>query len=297
VPIHEIAALSGALLWAITGLIAVVPVAHLGAYTFSRYRMMIVLAMMAIYLTVSGGWHWLESWQLAPVLLSGLCGIFIGDTVLFATLARMGPRRTAILFSMHAPISILLGWLFLGETLSTLGLSGALVAFAGVVLAIVFGKRRSQLHQWENIKGPIWIGIGLGLVAAIAQACGAIFARPVMETGIDPFLVSFYRVGISVVLFQAFSYAPVAMVVPGGKIDLRIMGYVAVVAVLGMFLGMTLILYGLAGGKVGIISTLAATTPALQLPLIWYRTREMPAPGAWAGAALVVLGSAMIFMR
>jgi drug/metabolite transporter (DMT)-like permease len=69
------------------------------------------------------------------------------------------------------------------------------------------------------------------------------------------------------------------------------------VGIVGMLLGMTLILFGLAGGKVGIVSTLAATSPALQLPMIWLKTREAPAPGAWFGAALVVLGSAMIFMR
>lgn len=296
-PVHELAALAGAFLWAVTGLLATGPVAHLGAYTFSRYRMTAVIVMLAIYLTVTGGWHWLEGWQVAPVLLSGLAGIFIGDVVLFATLARLGPRRTSILFAMHAPLSILLGWLFLGETLSPLGLSGALVAFSGVLLAIVFGKRRSQLHQWESVKGPLWQGVALGLLAALGQAVGSLLARPVMETGIDPFLVSFYRVGISIIAFNLFRLAPLSMVVPKGKLDLRTAGYVVLVGFIGMLLGMTLILYALAGGKVGIVSTLAATSPALQLPLIWLKTKERPAPGAWVGAALVVLGSGMIFMR
>ena len=296
-PVHELAALLGAFLWAVTGLIATVPVVHLGAFTFSRYRMIFVLVLMGLYLTMTGNWHWLATWDALPLLLSGLTGIFIGDTVLFATLSRMGPRRTAVLFSMHAPISIFLGWLFLGEALSLLGLVGALVAFGGVLLAIVFGKRRSQLHQWEMVKGPLWKGVGLGLLAALAQAVGSILARPVMETGVDAFLASFYRVAIAVTFFQLFSFAPLAMVKPKGKLDIRIAGYVAVVAFVGMFLGMTLILFGLAGGKVGIISTLAATTPALQLPLIWLKTKECPAPAAWAGALLVVIGSAMIFMR
>jgi drug/metabolite transporter (DMT)-like permease len=108
-PIHEIAALAGAVLWAVTGILATVPVNHLGAYTFSRYRMTAVLVMLTLYLTVAGKWNWLGPEQVAPVLLSGLAGIFIGDVVLFATLARLGPRRTSILFAMHAPISILLG--------------------------------------------------------------------------------------------------------------------------------------------------------------------------------------------
>lgn len=296
-PIHEVAALAGALLWAITGIIATVPVNHLGAYTFSRYRMTAVLVMLALYLTATGKWHWLEGWQVAPVLLSGLAGIFIGDVVLFATLARMGPRRTSILFAMHAPLSILLGWLFLGEALTPLALTGACVAFAGVLLAIVFGKRRSQLHHWESIKGPLWQGVALGLLAAVGQAAGSILARPVMETGIDPFLISFYRVGISIIAFNLFRFAPLDMVVPKGPLTPKIAAYTAFVGFVGMMLGMTLILYALAGGKVGIVSTLAATAPALQLPLIWLKTKEAPAPGAWVGALLVVIGSALIFSR
>ena len=46
---------------------------------------------------------------------------------------------------------------------------------------------------------------------------------------------------------------------------------------------MTLLLYALAGGKVGIVSTLSATSPVLILPLLWLRTGQRPAPGAWAG--------------
>ncbi|MEN0002440.1 MAG: EamA family transporter, partial [Pseudomonadota bacterium] len=39
----------------------------------------------------------------------------------------------------------------------------------------------------------------------------------------------------------------------------------------------------------------SATTPAMMLPILWWRTQEMPAAGAWIGAALVVVGSALIF--
>ena len=45
----------------------------------------------------------------------------------------------------------------------------------GVVLAIVFGKRKDQLHQWESVTGQLWVGIALGLglewnVAGVAWA-------------------------------------------------------------------------------------------------------------------------------
>jgi uncharacterized membrane protein len=64
-----------------------------------------------------------------------------------------------------------------------------------------------------------------------------------------------------------------------------------------MALGMTFVLFALSGGKVGIVATLSATTPALMLPFLWLRTREVPALGAWIGASLVITGSALIFTR
>ena len=76
----------------------------------------------------------------------------------------------------------------------------------------------------------------------------------------------------------------------------RVAAMTALTAFLGLGVGMTLLLYALAGGKVGIVSTLSATSPVLILPLLWLRTGQRPGGGAWAGAALVVAGMALIFL-
>jgi uncharacterized membrane protein len=60
---------------------------------------------------------------------------------------------------------------------------------------------------------------------------------------------------------------------------------------------MTLLLFALSGGYVGIVSTLSATSPVIILPMLWLKTRERPAVGAWIGAALVVVGMGFIFLR
>ncbi|MEM7464250.1 MAG: EamA family transporter, partial [Pseudomonadota bacterium] len=80
-----------------------------------------------------------------------------------------------------------------------------------------------------------------------------------------------------------------------GKVTLRIFTMMALSGFLAMALGMTLVLFALSGGDVGIVSTLSATSPALVLPLIWIHTGERPAAGAWLGALLVILGSGLIF--
>lgn len=295
-PIHELAALGAATCWALTGIISAGPAGHLGAPAFNRLRQIFVTAMLALYVLATGSWRELEAANVLPLLASGFIGIFIGDTLLFATLNRVGPRRSGILFALNAPIAAILGWLLLGETLTMKALAGMALVVAGVLLAILFGKRRAQLHQWETVKGPLWIGVALGLGAATGQAIGSIIARPVMEAGIDPFVASMLRVGIAAAFLTVMIQLPIPALKPKNPLTWKVAIMTALTGILALAIGMTLLLFALSGGKVGIVSTLSATSPVIILPLLWLRTGERPAAGAWAGAALVVAGMGLIFM-
>lgn len=296
-PLYELAALGAATCWAVTGVISAIPAGHLGALAFNRIRQVFVTGLLAVYVVATGVWHQLDLASAGPLLLSGLIGIFIGDTLLFAALNRVGPRRSGILFALNAPIAAILGWLALGETLSIRAMAGIGLTVCGVLLAILFGKRRAQLHEWEKIKGPLWIGVALGLGAATGQALGSIIARPVMAAGLDPFAASMLRVGVAALCLSLLSQLPIPAVKPKSKLTWKMLALTVLTGALGLGLGMTLLLYALSGGKVGIVSTLSATSPVIILPLLWMRTGERPAAGAWAGAALVVLGMGLIFMR
>ncbi|GAB4576554.1 MAG: DMT family transporter [Roseibium sp.] len=293
--LHEAAALCAASLWALTGLLSAAPAQHLGAIAFNCTRMAMVALMLAVWVTAAGGWNTIDSGALAPLLLSGFVGIFLGDTALFLTLNRMGPRRTAMLFSLNAPMSAILGWLLLEEALTLPQVLGIALTFLGVLLAIRFGKRKSQLHKWEDIRGPLWTGVLIGVAAALSQSVGSLIARPVMETGVDPVAASGIRVGVAALALLILMRLPFSWVKPAGRLTLPVAGVIAVSGLLGMGLGMTLILFALSGGEVGIVATLSATTPAIMLPLMWWRTGEFPALGAWAGAGLAVAGSALLF--
>ncbi len=295
-PIHELAALGAATCWALTGIISAGPAGHLGAPAFNRLRQIFVTAMLALYVLATGSWRELEAANVLPLLASGFIGIFIGDTLLFATLNRVGPRRSGILFALNAPIAAILGWLLLGETLTMKAIAGMALVVAGVLLAILFGKRRAQLHQWETVKGPLWIGVALGLGAATGQAIGSIIALPVMETGIDPFVASMLRFGIAAAFLTVMIQLPIPALKPKNPPTWKVAIMTALTGILALAIGMTLLLFALSGGKVGIVSTLSATSPVTILPLLWLRTGERPAAGAWAGAALVVAGMGLIFM-
>lgn len=296
-PIYELAALGAATCWALTGLISAIPAGHLGALAFNRVRQVFVTCMLGLVVVATGSWRELNVDSALLLALSGVIGIFAGDTLLFATLNRVGPRRSGILFALNAPIAAILGFLVLGETLSPRAVSGIGLTVAGVVLAILFGKRKNQLHSWETVKGPLWIGVALGLGAATGQALGSIIVRPVMASGIDPVLASMVRVGVAAFCLSALIALPIPSVKPKGPLTLPIFALTAATGILALGIGMTLLLFALSGGNVGIISTLSATSPVMILPMLWWRTGERPAAGAWLGAAFVVAGMALIFVR
>ncbi len=294
-PVYELAALGAATCWALSGIVSAAPADHLGAVRFSHLRMWMVFVMLVVFLLISGNWPTIEQPGLASIALSGFIGIFVGDTALFLAMSRLGPRRTGILFAMNAPIAAMLGWVWLGEALSAKSITGIVTTIAGVVLAILFGKRPSQLHRWEQVRGPMWIGVCLGLTAAFSQALGALIVRPVMASGVDPVAASAMRIGVAALCLSVFVRMPGRGFGETGPLTVRVAGQVALSGFLAMGVGMTLILFALSGGHVGVVSTLSATSPAILLPLLWLRTSELPAAGAWAGAALVIVGSALIF--
>jgi drug/metabolite transporter (DMT)-like permease len=295
--IYELAALGAAAAWAVTGLISAAPAAHLGAPAFNRVRQVFVTGMLGVYVLATGVWREFDAGNVAPLALSGFLGIFLGDTLLFATLNRLGPRRAGVLFALNAPIAAALGWLALSETLGPAAVAGIALTVAGVALAILYGKRRSQLHHWEAVKGPLWVGAALGLGAATGQALGSIVARPVMESGLDPVAASMLRVGVAAACLTVLIQLPIAAVQTRGPLTLRVAAVTALTGVIALAVGLSRLLFALSGGEVGVVSTLSATSPALILPMLWAKTGERPAAGAWVGAALVIAGMALLFAR
>ncbi|WP_310619051.1 DMT family transporter [Flexibacterium corallicola] len=293
--IYEIAALTTAVCWALSSTISARPARHLGAIGFNRARMWIVALVLGAYIFIGGQWQSVGSSHLLPIFLSGFIGILSGDTLLYLALNRVGPRRTAVLYSANAPFTTIMGWTILGEELSLEVLTGIALVFLGVVLAIVFGKRRSQLHEWEQVKGPLWVGVSLALLAALCQATGSIIIRPVMEAEVPPVAVAAGRCFVAAIGLSVLMLLPNPRFKLQNPMTLPIFGRAAASALLAMGLGMTLLLFALEGEDVGIVSSLTATTPVLLLPILWITTRERPAIGAWIGALLVVVGCVLMF--
>ncbi|MCV6575132.1 MAG: DMT family transporter [Cohaesibacter sp.] len=292
----EIAALAAAASWAIGSLMSANPVEKLGSIAFSRLRMSIVALMLILYTSAIGTWGSIQWSHMDAIVWSAIIGIVLGDTALFITMRRLGPRRTGILFATNAPMATFLSWHIFSEILGWQELLGTLLVIIGVMMAILFGKRKDQIHKWESVKGLLWIGILWGLLAAAGQAVGSLIIKPALLDGADPIAVSAIRVAIAAISLFVISWLPMQAVKPAGKLDASTIWQTAGSGLISMGLGMTLLLYAFSIGEIGIVASLSATTPAMMLPILWYKTGERPALGAWLGAALVIIGSTLIFI-
>lgn len=296
--IAECSALAAALCWSFGGLLSTTPARALGAVRFNRIRLSIVSFILIGAALLTGSWQTLGLHAVLILILSAIIGVFLGDTLLYATLKRLGPRRTGILFTTNAPMTVIVGYFFLGESLPLATTAGCFLIMIGVMMAVFCGRSSLPKHTFEQVQGSLASGIILGFLAAFCQAVAVLIARPIMASGVDAVAASALRVGAAALALNlVFLVRPTRGDQQVTPMTRRLMIQTGMSGILGMALGMTFLLFALVHGSAGLVSTLSATSPILILPILWIATKERPAPGAWIGAFLAVLGVACIFIH
>ncbi len=293
----DLLALGAAACWAVGSVLAVSPARHLGAFAFTRWRMTLVALMLWAASLATGGWRLFPQEVWGVMALSGLIGIFIGDTALFAAMNRLGPRRAGVLFATHAVFSALLGFWLLSERMSAQAAWGGALTVAGVMTAILLGRHKEESHAWETDRGHVGVGVALGLLAALCQALGSLIAKPAMAADVDPVTASALRVSVAAGAHYGLLWLGFRAAQAHHPITWPVLGQTALNGLIAMGIGMTLILLALQKGDVGMVAILSSVSPVLVLPLLWWQLRRAPAPAAWLGAALTVAGTALILLR
>ena len=294
--IYYLIAILAAVCWTFASLISADLTREIGALAFNRIRLFFVSLMLIGYTTYIDTWHTLNTNTLTIILISGVIGIFLGDTLLFMALQRIGPRRNNILFALAAPFTVLLNIVLLNEVMSLLNLIGCIGVFCGVVIAIMYGKTKNNEHRWEMIEGSLSIGILMGISAALCQAIGLIMMKPILVSGVDPIASASLRTTISFVLLSSTFLIKSPNFISKNQINFPIIFKTILSGFLGMALGMSLLLIALQKADAGIVATLSSTSPIMILFLIWILTNKIPSLGAWIGTIIALVGTGLIFI-
>jgi drug/metabolite transporter (DMT)-like permease len=262
--------------------------------------LLVALMLWGVTLTLApwGGWRSLPPQSWWPLALSGLVGIFVGDVALFAAMNRLGPRRAGVLFATHAAFSAVLGFVVLGERIGLQAALGGVLTLVGVMTAILLGRRQDDDHAWEADSGHVGAGVLLALLAALCTALASLIVKPVMITpGVDPIAASAVRVSVATVAQFVLLASGFAAARPTQRPTLSVLVQTGVNGFVAMGLGTTLVLVALKNGDVGTVAILSSVSPVLLLPLLWLRLGRPPAPAAWLGAGLTVVGTGLILLR
>ena len=285
-----------ALCWAVASLISADVTRKIGGLAFNRLRLFFVSIMLIGYTFYLDTWNTINHEFLFTILFSGIIGIFLGDTLLFIALQKIGPRRNNILFSLAAPFTVILNIIFLNEIMSTINLIGCIIVFCGVVVAIAYGNSKDKNHRWEIVEGNIYLGVSLGIGAALCQAIGLIMMKPILTMGADPIASAALRTAISFVFLAFTFFLNYKIFNTKTNLSVKIVGQSIISGFLGMALGMSLLLIALKYADAGIVATLSSTSPIMILFLIWLLTKKIPTIGAWIGTVLAIIGSGLIFI-
>lgn len=294
---YDLFALGAAACWAVGGMTSVTPSRHLGAFAFTRWRMLLVAIMLWTVVAATDAWRSFSPDVVGLMALSGLIGIFIGDTALFAAVNRLGPRRAGVLYASNAVFGVALGAILLGERMSLQAMLGAVLTVAGVMTALVVGRHKGDTHAWEADHGHVGAGVLLALLSALCQAVGTLIAKPVMTADVDPVTASAIRVSAATALHFVLLASGFQAAHAQNAPTLRVLAQTGLNGLIAMGVGMTLLLFALKKGDVGMVAILSSVSPILLLPLLWLQLKRAPAPGAWLGAALTVAGTALILWR
>lgn len=260
--------MSAACLWAIASVVYGVLGQRIPPLQLNLIKGIIAIALLLITIVISDDFlPTLAPLNLLFLLLSGAAGIGLGDTAFLAAINRLGARRVLLLGTLAPPMSAIAATIFLQESLNINAWCGILLTILGV--AWVVTERVS--NNGEGATTQLWTGIGLGLLAAVANAIGAVFSRAAFTgTNISPLWAALFRLiaGVLIILIWAFlpNQRNNVFVYPYWQ-SKRVILASFLAAFLGTYLGIWLQQTAIKLTNVGIASTLMQTSPILVIPI------------------------------
>jgi drug/metabolite transporter (DMT)-like permease len=297
--IGESAALSAALLWALSSLVYSRLGLKIPPLQLNLYKGIIAIALIIITLLIQEvTFANLSVSTVTLLVISGIIGIGLGDTAYFSALNSLGARRTLLLETTSPGMGALLALIFIDEQLAYSSWCGILLTVLGI--AWVISERLPVDQIRVSGKGIIW-----GILAAIAQALGAVISRyALIQSEITPLESTLIRLVGGTVIVAGLLCLPVAKPTANqdskGKTNWRLspgsLGIIAIAAFGSTYLGIWLQQTSLKFAPTGIAQTFLATSPLFILPLVAWQGEKISLR-AILGVVISLVGIALMFIR
>lgn len=297
----EIFALITSFCWTVSALSYESAGKKIGTVPMNLIRMLIAFVFVSLYTLVvrgkilpfdadSGTWFWL--------LISGLVGFVIGDIMLFQAFVTIGARVSMLVMSLVPPITAILGWMILGETMTGKQILAMMVTVSGI--AMVMLKRKKKVNGDGNSKpGKISVTI-IGLLLALGGAAGQAGGLVISKKGMgnyDAFAASQIRIIAGVAGYLIIiSIAGLWKKTFAGLKNISAMKAVTLGSFVGPFLGVSFSLIAVKYTSTGIAATLTSLAPVIIILPSMLINKEKISFIEVAGAVISVAGVALFFL-
>jgi drug/metabolite transporter (DMT)-like permease len=291
-----LAALVCALLWALSLTLYRDAIRQYGSRAINLFKCTVAAALFLVtWWWQSKAAPWRELQRLDPaelwlLVMSGLVGLAIGDTVLFQAVKRLGTQRTLLIQCLAPVLTALLAWAWFHEELRPRQVLGIAATLAGI--AWVIRDRTANRSQ-----GPAtWLGLAVAGAAAAMQAFGILLQKPAAAV-VSPVAICAVRLPVAVcglsilVLLAGPQRRRLAIAVWHDRPQLA---RLIPAAILGTYVAILLFTIAIASVPAGIVGSLSSTTPMFALPFAVLITRERFGPLSILGTVIGVAGVVLI---
>jgi drug/metabolite transporter (DMT)-like permease len=287
--VGEIAALTGSALWGISSHLYGTVVRELSPTKMNLIKNVFAAACFGLVcflfrISPSGlGWH-----EAGALLLSGVIGIGLGDTVWFLSLRFLPVHSVLVIGTLSPIISAVLAWLTIGELLSISSWLCMAITVAGIALVVSESQKRAADARFSS--SMRLAGIGLVVLAVVLGAVSNVITRSVFVVAeVSPFWSGFLRLFAgSVVAFFSVAFMRVKRgAQPRVSLGLygRLLGGASLGTVVGIFCQQTAFQHT----SVGVAQALMSVTPVFSI-VFAIATGKRPSRRSLFGSLIATVG-------
>jgi drug/metabolite transporter (DMT)-like permease len=292
--VGELAALATAACWTISSFAFTAAGRRVGSLNVNLIRLALALVFLAGYGWLTRGQPW-PSDAPAPtwgwLLLSGFIGFTLGDLCLFEAFVLLGTRLATLMMTLAPLLTAVIGWLVLGERLAGRDWTGILITVAGIWLVLAEKHAATEApHDARQLRTGLWLGLG----AAAGQAIGLVLSKQGMGR-YDAFGATQIRVIAGLAGFAALFAAQRRYRQLGAVLrQPAAMGFIALGAWFGPFVGVGLALVAVQHIPTGIAATIIGLVPVFVIPPAVLLHGDRVGWRAMTGTVVAVAGVALL---